>query len=74
VTEENIHNFTEQLQQLNLSYDWSREIKTSSPDFYKWTQRLFIQLYKAGYAYKEKAYVYRDPIAETVLAKNQVID
>lgn len=74
VTVENIANFKQQLEALNLSYDWSREISTSSPEFYKRTQWLFIQLYKAGYAYKKKSYVYRDPVAETVIAKNQIVD
>jgi leucyl-tRNA synthetase len=57
-----------------MSYDWSKEIDTSSPEFYKWTQWLFIQLYKKGLAYKKKAPVNWCPKDETVLANEQVVD
>jgi leucyl-tRNA synthetase len=73
-THENIKTFKRQLEISGMSYDWSREIDTSSPEFYKWTQWLFIQLYKKGLAYKKKAPVNWCPKDETVLANEQVID
>ena len=51
-TENNINHFREQLQALGFSFDWSREVNTTDPDYYKWTQLIFIQLYKKGLAYK----------------------
>ncbi|MBQ7364951.1 MAG: class I tRNA ligase family protein, partial [Clostridia bacterium] len=54
VTEKNIAHFTEQIKALGLSFDWSREINTSDPAYYKWTQWIFIQLFKHGLAYKKE--------------------
>lgn len=68
-----INNFREQIKNLGFSYDWSREINTSSPDYYKWTQWLFLLLYKNGYAYKKNAPVNWDPVDQTVLANEQVL-
>lgn len=73
-THENIDNFRRQLKLLGLSYDWSKELDTSSPEYYKWTQWIFIQLFKAGLAYKKKAPVNWCPKDETVLANEQVVD
>jgi len=73
-THENIKTFKRQLEISGMSYDWSKEIDTSSPEFYKWTQWLFIQLYKKGLAYKKKAPVNWCPKDETVLANEQVVD
>ncbi len=73
-THQNIEIFKRQLMISGLSYDWTREIDTSDPDFYKWTQWLFVQLFKKGLAYKKKAPVNWCPKDETVLANEQVID
>jgi len=73
-THENIKNFKRQLEISGMSYDWDHEIDTSSPEFYKWTQRLFILLFKKGLAYKKKSPVNWCPKDETVLANEQVID
>jgi leucyl-tRNA synthetase len=73
-TQKNIKRFTEQIKAIGLSYDWSREINTSDPDYYKWTQWLFLQLYKKGLAYKKEASVNWCPKDNTVLANEQVVD
>lgn len=73
-THDNIKVFKRQLKNSGLSYDWSREIDTSDPDFYRWTQWLFILLFKKGLAYKKKAAVNWCPKDETVLANEQVIE
>ncbi len=72
VAEENIKNFRRQLQMFGFSYDWDREINTSSPEYYKWTQWLFIKLYEQGLAYRKKAKVNWCPKDQTVLANEQV--
>jgi leucyl-tRNA synthetase len=74
VAAENIANFKRQIGMFGLSYDWDREINTSSPEYYKWTQWLFIQLYKKGLAYRKKAKVNWCPKDQTVLANEQVIN
>ncbi len=73
-TEKNIHHMREQLTTLGLSYDWSTEISTSRSAYYKWNQWLFKKLYDAGLVYRKKGYVNWDPIDQTVLANEQVID
>ena len=73
-TDENIAYMTKQLKMLGLSYDWEREVTTCKPDYYKWTQWLFIQLYKKGLAYKKEAAVNWCEKCGTVLANEQVID
>ncbi|MBI4160593.1 MAG: class I tRNA ligase family protein [Candidatus Yanofskybacteria bacterium] len=74
VAEANVKNFRRQVKMFGLSYDWDREIDTSSPEYYKWTQWLFIQLYKAGLAYQKLAKVNWCPKDQTVLANEQVVD
>ncbi len=73
-TDENIKYMTKQLKMLGLSYDWDREVTTCKPDYYKWTQWLFLQLYKKGLAYKKEAAVNWCEECGTVLANEQVID
>ena len=73
-TDENIKYMTKQLKMLGLSYDWDREVTTCKPDYYKWTQWLFLQLYKKGLAYKKEAAVNWCNECGTVLANEQVID
>lgn len=73
-THENIKTFKRQLEISGMSYDWDYEIDTSSPEFYKWTQWLFILLFKNGLAYKKKSPVNWCPKDETVLANEQVVD
>ncbi len=73
-THKNIEIFKKQLIASGLSYDWDKEIDTSSPEFYKWTQWLFIELFKKGLAYKKKSPVNWCPKDETVLANEQVED
>ena len=73
-TDENIAYMTKQLKMLGLSYDWDREVATCKPEYYKWTQWLFLQLYKKGLAYKKEAAVNWCNDCGTVLANEQVID
>lgn len=73
-TDENIKYMTKQLKMLGLSYDWDREVTTCKPDYYKWTQWLFLQLYKKGLVYKKEAAVNWCNNCGTVLANEQVID
>ena len=73
-TDENIAYMTKQLKMLGLSYDWDREVTTCKPDYYKWTQWLFLQLYKKGLVYKKEAAVNWCSECGTVLANEQVID
>ncbi|MDO8471709.1 MAG: leucine--tRNA ligase, partial [bacterium] len=73
-TERNIKRYKEQLNSLGYSYDWSLEITTSSTEYYRWTQWLFLQLYSAGLAYQAEAAVNWCPSCQTVLANEQVID
>lgn len=73
-TDENIAYMTKQLKMLGLSYDWDREVTTCKPDYYKWTQWLFLQLYKKGLVYKKEAAVNWCNECSTVLANEQVID
>ena len=71
-TFQNIAQMREQLKQLGLSIDWEREVATCSPDYYKWTQWLFLQFLDARLAYQKEAAVNWDPIDQTVLANEQV--
>jgi len=73
-TDENIAYMTEQLKRMGISYDWDREVTTCKEDYYKWTQWLFLQLYKKGLAYKKEAAVNWCETCGTVLANEQVID
>ncbi len=73
-TERNIARFRKQLKSLGFSYDWDREINTSDPAYYKWTQWIFIQLFKHGLAYIAEAPVNWCPALGTVLANEEVID
>jgi len=70
----NIDDMRAQLQQLGYAYDWHRELATCHVDYYKWEQWFFIQLYKKGLVYKKEAEVNWDPVDQTVLANEQVID
>ena len=73
-TEDNIRQMKEQLKSMGLSYDWEREVNTSSKDYYCWTQWLFLQMFKNDLAYKKEAAVNWCPSCETVLANEQVVD
>ncbi|QQE67124.1 leucine--tRNA ligase [Leptolyngbya sp. BL0902] len=71
-TYQNIDQMRAQLQELGLSYDWDREVATCAPDYYRWTQWIFIQMLTMGLAYQKEAAVNWDPIDQTVLANEQV--
>ncbi|RJS60069.1 leucine--tRNA ligase [Bacillus sp. PK3_68] len=73
-TEQNINNFRRQIKSLGFSYDWDREINTTDPEYYKWTQWIFLQLYKKGLAYIDEVAVNWCPALGTVLANEEVID
>lgn len=70
----NIETMTKQLKTMGISYDWDRQVATCMPDYYKWTQWMFLQLYKKGLAYKKKQYVNWCPSCQTVLANEQVVN
>lgn len=70
----NIANFKKQLQSLGFSYDWSREINTTDPEYYKWTQWIFLQLFKKGLAYEAEVSVNWCPSCKTVLANEEVMN
>ncbi len=73
-TNKNINNMRDQLKSLGFSYDWDREISTCSKEYYKWEQWFFIELYKKSLVYKKESMVNWDPIDNTVLANEQVVD
>ncbi|SJN18605.1 Leucyl-tRNA synthetase [Marinilactibacillus psychrotolerans 42ea] len=73
-TEKNIQTFKRQINSLGFSYDWEREINTTDPDYYKWTQWIFIKLYEKGLAYEAEVPVNWCPALGTVLANEEVID
>ena len=72
ITKINIDNFRKQAKRLGYAVDWSREINTSSPEYYKWTQWCFLQLFKKGLAYQKESYQWWCPVDQTVLANEQV--
>ena len=72
VTKVNIANFRKQAKRLGYAIDWDREINTSDPEYYKWTQWCFLQLYKKGLAYQKESYQWWCPVDQTVLANEQV--
>ncbi len=73
-TYENIDFMRGQLQSIGLSYDWEREVATCSPEYYKHEQKMFLDFYKTGLAYRKESSVNWDPVDQTVLANEQVID
>ncbi|MFD1470998.1 leucine--tRNA ligase [Companilactobacillus mishanensis] len=73
-TEKNINNFKRQINSLGFSYDWDREVQTTDPKFYKWTQWIFEQMYKKGLAYEAEVPVNWSPDLGTVVANEEVID
>ena len=73
ITVKNIETFKNQLNRLGMSFDWSREVNTSDPEYYKWTQWIFTQLFERGLAYQKESYQWWDPIDKTVLANEQVV-
>ena len=74
VTKNNIERFKKQIQSLGISFDWSREINTTDPDYYKWTQWIFIQLFKKGLAYKKEMNVNWCTSCKCVLANEEVVN
>ena len=72
ITKDNIANFRKQAKRLGYAIDWSREINTSDPEYYKWTQWCFLQLFKKGLAYQKESYQWWCPEDQTVLANEQV--
>lgn len=73
-TRQNIDTMRRQLQSMGLSYDWSREIATCEPEYYRHEQKMFLDFLKAGLAYRRESWVNWDPVEQTVLANEQVID
>ena len=73
-TEKNISKMKSQLKKLGLSIDWDREISTCSEEYYKHQQNFFLELFDKGLVYRKENYVNWDPVDETVLANEQVID
>src|SRR3990167_9296285 len=73
-TAENIATFKRQMKRVGLSYDWERELSTTDPDYYRWTQWIFLQLYKRGLAYVAEVPVNWCPALSTVLANEEIVD
>ena len=73
-TYENIDYMRGQLKRLGFAYDWNRELATCDPDYYRWEQWFFTKLYEKGLVYKKTSVVNWDPVDQTVLANEQVID
>jgi len=73
-TKKNIENMRQQIQSLGLSYDWSREVQTTDPDYYKWTQWIFLQMFKNGLAYEATVPINWCPSCKTGLANEEVVD
>jgi len=74
VVKKNVKNFTSQLRSLGFSYDWQREINTTDPEYYKWTQWIFLQLFKKGLAYEAEVPVNWCPTDKTVLSNEEITD
>ncbi len=74
VTRQNIARFKQQIQSLGISFDWSREINTTDPDYYKWTQWIFLQMFKKGLAYKKEMAVNWCTSCKCVLANEEVVN
>ncbi len=74
VTENNVKHFTEQLKMLGYSFDWDREVNTTDPEYYRWTQWIFLKLFKAGLAYKTKMPINWCPSCKVGLANEEVVD
>ena len=74
VTEKNIARFKQQLQSLGISFDWSREINTTDPDYYKWTQWIFVKMFKEGLAYEKEFPINWCPSCKTGLANEEVVN
>ena len=73
-TYQNIEHMKVQLKRLGMAYDWSRELATCQPEYYRWEQWLFIKMYEKGLVYKKNSVVNWDPVDQTVLANEQVVD
>ncbi|GAB4190007.1 MAG: leucine--tRNA ligase [Wenzhouxiangellaceae bacterium] len=73
-TYRNIEQMRTQLKRLGFAYDWSREVTTCRPDYYRWEQLMFVRLFKKGLVYRKNAVVNWDPVDQTVLANEQVVD
>jgi leucyl-tRNA synthetase len=74
ITEENVNNFRKQLKSLGLSFDWSREVNTTDPEYYKWTQWIFLKLYEKGLAYKAEMPINWCPKCRVGCANEEVVD
>lgn len=74
VTDINKEMFLKQIHALNISFDYDKVLDTSTPEYYKWTQRIFQKLFKAGLVYRDTLWVNRCPSCQTVLANDQVVD
>ncbi len=74
ITEENIKTFKKQIQSIGFSYDWDREVDTTDPDYYKWTQWIFLQLYNKGLAYEAELPINWCPECKTGIANEEVVD
>ena len=73
-TKQNIQTFKRQIQELGFSYDWDREVNTTDPEYYKWTQWIFIQLYNKGLAYVDEVLCKLVSALGTVLSNEEVVD
>lgn len=71
-TKDNVEKMRNQLSLLNYTFDWNREFATCDPEYYRWTQELFLKLFERGLVYQKEAFVNWDPIDQTVLAEEQV--
>ena len=73
-TQQNVENFKKQINSLGFSYDWSREINTTDPGYYKWTQWIFMQLFNKGLAFEQEVAVNWCPELKAVLANEEVVN